>query len=78
MNLVLENRKRTLLPYLADLQDEAILQQIENLLRPSADIWDELSASQQAAIQRGVSQLDKGQRVDYEAFMEKYKRPNLA
>lgn len=75
MNLVLETRKRTILEYLAELQDEAILGQIENLLRPSADIWDELNSKQKAAIRKGTEQLNSGQRIDYEAFMEKQSKP---
>jgi len=68
-----ETRKRAILEYLAETQDEVVLLQIENLLKPSIDIWDELSDAQQAAIKGGVEALKKGRKVDYEEFMAKYR-----
>ena len=74
MSISLEARKLSIIEYLAELEDESILLQIENLLKPKVDFWDELNASEKASIQRGVEQLDAGQRIGYEAFMEKYRK----
>ena len=68
-----ELRKRAILEHLAEIQDEAILLQIENLLKPSLDIWDELSEAQKAAIHDGIDALRKGKKIDYEDFMAKYR-----
>jgi len=68
-----ETRKRAILEYLAETQDEVILLQIENLLRPSIDIWDELSDAQKALIKRGVEALKNGQKIGFEEFMTKYR-----
>jgi uncharacterized protein YlaN (UPF0358 family) len=68
-----ETRKRAILEHLAETQDEVILLQIENLLRPSIDIWDELSDSQKASIKLGVEALKNGQKVGFEEFMAKYR-----
>lgn len=74
MGVSLEARKLSILEYLAELEDEAILLQIENLLHPKVDFWDELNEAQKASIQRGSEQLDAGQRISYEAFMSKYRK----
>ena len=68
-----ESRKRTILEYLAETQDETILLQIENLLKPSLDIWDELSDAQKTTIKKGVEALKQGKKIGYEEFMAKYR-----
>jgi len=68
-----ETRKRAILEYLAETQDEVILLQIENLLKPSSDIWDELSDSQKAMIKHGVEALKNGQKVGFEEFLTRYR-----
>ncbi len=67
-----ETRKRAILD-LAETQGEVILQQIENLLKPSIDIWDELSDAQKASIKRGVEALKNGQKIGFEEFMTRYR-----
>lgn len=74
MTATLERRKRSLLLYLAELENEAILVQIENLLKPSVDIWDELSESQQATIRLSLKQLDEGKMIDYQDFIANYRQ----
>ena len=73
MTATLERRKRSIFLYLAELENEAILVQIENLLKPTVDIWDELSDSQQATIRLGLKQLDEGKMVDYQDFIANYR-----
>jgi len=43
MNTTLEHRKQSILAYLAETQDEVLILQIENLLKPTIDIWHELT-----------------------------------
>lgn len=74
MTATLEHRKRSILLYLAELENEAVLVQIENLLKPSVDIWDELTESQEATIRLGVKQLDEGKMIDYEDFITNYRQ----
>ena len=56
MGVSLEARKLNILEHLAEIEDEAILLQIENLLQPKVDFWDELSEAEKASIQRGMEQ----------------------
>jgi len=74
MNATLEHRKRSIVNYLAETQDESVILQIENLLKPAVDIWDELSESQKATIRLGVQQLKEGKKVDYKEFIANYRR----
>lgn len=37
MQVSLESRKLSIIEYLAEIQDESIIQQIENLLKPNID-----------------------------------------
>lgn len=79
MNATLESRKLSIIEYLAEIDDESLIQQIEALLKPSVDFWDDLTEQQKQSIHRGMGQLDKGQRVDYQTFIAnfKYNRQNL-
>ncbi|MFN0034190.1 MAG: hypothetical protein ACKVUS_03925 [Saprospiraceae bacterium] len=74
MTATLEHRKRSIFLYLAELENEAIIVQIENLLKPAVDFWDELTESQQATIRLGVRQLDEGNFIDYQEFIANYRR----
>lgn len=69
MTATFESRKLRLLDILSELNDEAILLQIENLLLPGVDFWDDLSAGEKGSIRRGIEQLDRGERIEYESFM---------
>lgn len=53
MNAMLEHRKGSIVVCLAETQDEAVILQVENLLKPAMDIWDELTESQKVAIRLG-------------------------
>jgi hypothetical protein len=71
--IAVETRKRAILEYLAETQDELVLMQIENLLKPSIDIWDELSEPQKQVIIQGVEALNRGPKIGYEEFITKYR-----
>jgi hypothetical protein len=74
MVTTLEKRKKNVLVFLADLQDESILQQIEHLLMPISDIWDDLSDTQKEKIMLGKKQLSEGKKISFTDF--KAKRAN--
>ena len=61
-----------IIEYLAEVDDESIVQQIENILHPNVDFWDQLSVAERESIQRGTAQLDKGDRVAYTIYRRKY------
>lgn len=68
----LELRKLNIIEHLAGVDDESIVQQIENILHPNIDFWDQLSIVEKESIQKGIAQLDKGERVAYTTYRQKY------
>lgn len=69
----LEARKLAIMEQLAENNDEAVILQIENLLKPKVDFWDELSDQDKTTIKKGIQELDEGQRIDFKQFMDRYK-----
>ncbi len=67
----MEARKLNIIEYLAKLQDEAILIQIENLIAPQTDFWEDLSDDEKDLIKKGMQQHDNGKRIPFDEFVEK-------
>jgi hypothetical protein len=73
-NISLEARKLSIIEYLADLQDEGVLQQIENIIKPKIDFWDELNEHEKDNIKKGIEQLDNGQRTEFKQFIQQFRK----
>ncbi len=69
MTAKLETRKLSIIEYLAELDDESILLQIENLIKPKVDFWDELSEKDKATIRKGEADLNAGKRIAFADFL---------
>ncbi|MEX2511543.1 MAG: hypothetical protein WD398_01445 [Cyclobacteriaceae bacterium] len=56
--------------------DEHVLNAVKSLLKidDDVDFWEELSAEDQAAIDEGMEQLDKGQYLSQESVREEIKK----
>jgi predicted NAD/FAD-binding protein len=65
----LEKRKLNIIEYLAELNDEGLLLQIENLLQPKVDFWDALSEKDKAVIRQGEKDLNEGKRIAFSDFL---------
>lgn len=74
MNATLEARKLSIVEYLAEVNDESIIQQIEALLKPTVDFWDELTEAQKAHILNGLEQLSAGKKVKYQKTIARFKK----
>lgn len=74
MDTTLEARKLSIVEYLAEVNDESIIQQIEALLKPTVDFWDELTVNQKASILLGIEQLNKSQKVAYKTVISRFKQ----
>ncbi len=70
MNVNIESRKLSIIEYLAEVEDEAVIQQIENLLKPRTDFWDELNDREKAIIKQGLNDIEQGKRIDFQEFMK--------
>jgi hypothetical protein len=65
----IENRKLAVIDHLAELEDDYILQQIENLLKPKHDFWNDLNSQEKDKIEKGILQAKNGEVVDFESFI---------
>jgi hypothetical protein len=74
MNVSIESRKLSIIEHLAEVEDEAVIRQIENLLKPRTDFWDELSDREKTIIKQGFNDLEQGKRVDFQAFMNERRK----
>ena len=74
MSLTLEERKLLIIERLVEMEDEAIILQIENLLQPRVDIWDELNDAEKAVIRKGVKDLEEGRRIPFQALLDQYRK----
>ena len=74
MTATIETRKLSIIEYLAELDDVSILLQIENLLKPKVDFWDELSDKDKALIRQGETELNAGKRVAFADFLAQRRR----
>ena len=68
--------KLELMKLLLNTQKEQVLQRIKDIFEQEegVDFWDELIAEDQAAINEGIEQLDKGQHVSRESVREDIKK----
>ena len=69
----LEARKLHILASLAEVNDEAVIHQIENLLFPKRDWWLDLTERAQKSILNGAQQATDGKKVEFQSFMQKLK-----
>ena len=74
MNATLEARKLSIVEHLAEINDESVILQIEALLKPTVDFWDELTEAQKVQILLGLEQLNKGQKAPYQAIISRFKQ----
>lgn len=74
MAATIEARKLSIIEYLAEIEDESILVQIENLLKPTTDFWNELSEEDKALIRQGEKELNEGKRIAFSEFLAERRR----
>ena len=71
MNIQLE--KLELIKLLAETNDESIITSIKNIFNSKKkDWWDDLTDEQKHEIEEGERQIERGEFVDFEEFIQKY------
>jgi len=71
----LEARKYQFIQELVKVEDVSILEKLELVLKANQNDWfDELSASEQAEIQIGLEQADKGELTSHEDVMKRFSK----
>ncbi|MCB0566639.1 MAG: hypothetical protein H6573_31925 [Lewinellaceae bacterium] len=74
MSISIEARKLAIIERLAEMEDEIIISQIENLIQPKVDIWDELNAAEQELVMKGIKDLEEGRRVPLEDALNQFRK----
>ena len=74
MSISLEARKLAIIERLAEMEDEIIISQIENLIQPKVDIWDELNAAERELVMKGIKDLEEGRRIPLEDALNKVRK----
>ncbi|EJL66158.1 hypothetical protein [Flavobacterium sp. CF136] len=71
----LETRKYQFIQELVKVEDVSILEKLELVLKANQNDWfDELSTSEQAEIQIGLEQADKGELTSHEDVMKRFSK----
>lgn len=71
----IQAEKIRLIECLAGLNDTKTLNEFITLKKKKeVDWWDEISAEEQAEIEEGLAQTDKGEVVPHEEVMARYKK----
>jgi hypothetical protein len=71
MNIKLEKSK--LMKLLEETNDESVLASIKKIFTvEKKDFWDELTEEQRFEIEEGERQIERGEFVDFEEFIQKY------
>lgn len=56
---------------LAIENNEFIQKVVDFINKEKVDFWDELSATEQNEIKKGIEELNQGKRVSYDSFLKK-------
>jgi len=71
----LQSKKLELVQLILNTEKPAILEKIEEILKKgkSADWWDEINEAERKAIEKGISEADKGDLIPHEEVMKQVK-----
>lgn len=78
MDLAVSEIKNNLHRLIVETDDVSVLEKVQEyfgiLKSNQTDWWDSLSANEVASIEKGLHQLDNGQRIPHEQVRQKIKR----
>ncbi len=64
--------KIELVKMILNIENDKFIEKIKDFIqKENVDFWDELSLSEQKEIAKGIEELDKGKRVEFNDFLKK-------
>ena len=67
-----QTSKIELVKMILNIENDNFIEKItEFIQKEKVDFWNELSLSEQKEIEKGIEQLDKGKRVEFNDFLKK-------
>ena len=68
----IQSSKIELVKMILNLENDKFIAKItEFIQKEKVDLWDELSVSEQEEIEKGIKELNKGKRVEFNDFLKK-------
>lgn len=68
----IQSSKIELVKIILNIENDKFIEKItEFIQKEKADFWDELSVSEQEEIEKGITELNKGKRVELNDFLKK-------
>jgi hypothetical protein len=68
----IQSSKIELVKIILNIENDKFIEKItEFIQKEKADFWDELSVSEQEEIEKGITELNKGKRVEFNDFLKK-------
>ncbi|MFH5832563.1 hypothetical protein [Halalkalibaculum sp. DA384] len=69
-----DNKKLELIRWLTEVEDDAILEQIEFIKRSDRENWNALAKEEQEAIQEGLAELERGEGIEHDAVINELRK----
>ena len=70
----IQSEKYSLIEYITQIDDEVVIARLKEFVKANEqDFWSELDGYQQLEIKKGIEELDRGEKFDYEALMSKHR-----
>jgi len=72
----IQNEKIELMKLILETENPKILESIKTLFtkESTSDFWNSLSEEQREEIDLGISEIEKGETVDYESMMRNHRK----
>ena len=68
----IQSSKIELVKIILNIENDKFIEKItEFIQKEKIDFWDELSVSEQEEIEKGITELNKGKRVEFNDFLKK-------
>ena len=68
----IQSTKIELVKTILAIENSELIQRVADFInKEKIDFWNELSASEQNEIRKGIDDLNKGKRVSYDSFLKK-------
>lgn len=68
------NKKLELIRWLIEVEDDAILEQLEFLKRSDQENWNALDREEREAIEKGLAELERGEGIEHDAVINELRK----
>ena len=70
----IQAEKYSLIEYITQIKDASLIEKLKQFVKASErDFWNDLTDAQKEEINKGIYELDQGQKFDYEEVMSKHR-----